>query len=218
MNISAYSQLRASRKGNMKNLPNNEELITIQKGIRDKFSKVAVSPEGLFKYPTGKEGLEKLEYDKDLLEKLPDDVISSYCGVGNPFSLGEIHQGERVLDVGCGAGVDSIIAGLMVGPNGYIDGVDIVPEIIGRAENNLSLTNLKNVRFHTITGEKLPFGDSVFDVIISNGVINLIPDKETSLREIFRVLKPEGRLMLADQVAVGSIKTDMKARLANWFQ
>ena len=202
----------------METLLNNEELIKIQEGIRDKFSKVAVSPEGLFKYPTGKKGLEKLEYEEEMIEKLPDEVISSYCGVGNPFSLGEIHQGEMVLDVGCGAGADSIIAGLMVGSDGSVEGVDIVPEIIARAEKNLKLTNLNNVRFHTITGEKLPFGDSTFDVIISNGVINLIPDKETVLKEIFRVLKPEGRLMLADQVAVGSIKTDRKERLANRFQ
>ena len=202
----------------METLPNNEELIKIQEGIRDKFSKVAVSPDGFFKYPTGKKGLEKLEYEEDLIEKLPDEVISSYCGVGNPFSLGGIHQGEMVLDVGCGAGVDSIIAGLMVGPNGSVDGVDIVPEIIARAEKNLCLTKLNNVNFHTTTGEKLPFDDSTFDVIISNGVINLIPDKETILKEIFRVLKPEGRVMLADQVAIGSIKTDLKARLANWFQ
>ena len=76
----------------MKTLPNNEELIKIEEGIRDKFSKVAVSPEGLFKYPTGKEGIQKVEYDEDLIEKLPDEVISSYCGVGNPFSLGEIHH------------------------------------------------------------------------------------------------------------------------------
>lgn len=202
----------------MNNLPNIEELVTIQKGIRDKFSKVAVSPEGLFRYPTGKEGLQKLEYGKNLIEKLPDAVISSYCGVGNPFSIGQINQGELILDVGCGVGVDSIIAGLMVGPKGSVDGVDVVPEMIARAEKNLRLTTLNNVKFHTITSEELPFGDSVFDVVISNGVINLIPDKETSLREIFRVLKPEGRLLLADQVAVENIKTDMTARLANWFQ
>jgi len=202
----------------METLLNNEELLKIQEGIRDKFSKVAISPEGLFKYPTGRNGLEKLEYEEAMIEKLPEEVISSYCGVGNPFSLGEIHLGEMVLDVGCGAGVDAIIAGLMVGPDGSVEGVDIVPEIIARAEKNLKLTNLNNVKFNTITGEKIPFGDSTFDVIISNGVINLIPDKETSLKEILRVLKPAGRLMLADQITIGNIKTDQKARLANWFQ
>ena len=202
----------------METLLNNEELLKIQEGIRDKFSKVAISPEGLFKYPTGRKGLEKLEYEEAMIEKLPEEVISSYCGVGNPFSLGEIHLGEMVLDVGCGAGVDAIIAGLMVGPDGSVEGVDIVSEIIARAEKNLKLTNLNNVKFNTITGDKLPFGDSTFDVIISNGVINLIPDKEAILKEILRVLKPAGRLMLADQIAVGNIKTDQKARLANWFQ
>lgn len=202
----------------METLLNNEELLKIQEGIRDKFSKVAISPEGLFKYPTGRKGLEKLEYEEAMLEKLPEEVISSYCGVGNPFSLGQIHLGEMVLDVGCGAGVDAIIAGLMVGPDGSVEGVDIVSEIIARAEKNLKLTNLNNVTFNTITGEKLPFGDSTFDVIISNGVINLIPRKEAILKEILRVLKPAGRLMLADQIAVGNIKTDQKARLANWFQ
>lgn len=202
----------------METLLNNEELLKIQEGIRDKFSKVAISPEGLFKYPTGRKGLEKLEYEEAMLEKLPEEVISSYCGVGNPFSLGQIHLGEMVLDVGCGAGVDAIIAGLMVGPDGSVEGVDIVSEIIARAEKNLKLTNLNNVTFNTITGEKLPFGDSTFDVIISNGVINLIPRKEEILKEILRVLKPAGRLMLADQIAVGNIKTDQKARLANWFQ
>ena len=202
----------------MEYLPTHEEARSIREGIQAKYSKVAVSPEGLFKYPTGKEGLHKLVYDKDLIDKLPDEVIASYCGVGNPFSLGEVCQGELVLDVGCGAGVDAIIAGLLVGRDGHVDGVDIVPEMIARAKKNLSLTELTNVRFHTIKGEKLPFGDSVFDIVISNGVINLIPDKEGSLREIYRVLKSGGRLMLADQVAVGSIQVDMKARLANWFQ
>ena len=202
----------------METLLNNEELLKIQEGIRDKFSKVAISPEGLFKYPTGRKGLEKLEYEEAMLEKLPEEVISSYCGVGNPFSLGQIHLCEMVLDVGCGAGVYAIIAGLMVGPDGSVEGVDIVSEIIARAEKNLKLTNLNNVKFNTITGEKLPFGDSTFDVIISNGVINLIPRKEAILKEVLRVLKPAGRLMLADQITIGNIKTDQKARLANWFQ
>ena len=145
-------------------------------------------------------------------------MISAYCGVGNPFSLGEINQGETILDVGCGVGVDSIIAGLMVGENGSVDGVDIVPEIITRAKKNVTLAELDNVNFQVTTGEKLPFSDSSFDVIISNGVINLIPDKEAILKEIFRVLKAEGRLMLADQIAFGNVQKDIKARLANWFQ
>ena len=195
-----------------------DDLKKIEAGIREKYSKVAKSPEGQFKYPTGEKGLETLHYDKTLIAKLQDAVASSYCGVGNPFSLGRVNSGEQVLDVGCGAGVDTILASMMTGPNGSVVGLDIVPEMLYQAEANLKLTNLANVTFKKASGENLPFPDNTFDVVISNGVINLIPDKESALTEMVRVLKPGGRLMMADQVASGSVQKDMKARLANWFQ
>jgi len=194
------------------------ELRQIESGISEKYSKVAVSPEGLFKYPTGRKGLETLNYGKDLIERLPDAVVSSYCGVGNPFSLGEINRGEQVLDIGCGAGVDTIIAAIISGPKGSAVGVDIVPEMIARAESNLQKMDLENVSFQQTSGENLPFADDTFDVVISNGAINLIPDKEAALSEIIRVLKPAGRLMVADQIAISRIQKDINARLANWFQ
>jgi len=195
-----------------------EDLIKIQTGIHEKYSKVAVSPEGQFKYPTGRNGLEVLNYEKTLIGKLPDAVAASYCGVGNPFSLGKIDQGDQVLDIGCGAGVDTIIAAMIVGPKGSVVGMDIVPEMIARAESNRLMMDLDNVNFQKASGESLPFADDTFDVVISNGVINLIPDKETALSEIIRVLKPAGRLMMADQIAAGNIQNDIKARLSNWFQ
>ena len=195
-----------------------KQLDQIRESIRQKYSRVSKSPQGQFQYPTGREGLEKLRYDRTLINSLPDDIASSYCGVGNPFSLGTISLGEKVLDIGCGAGVDTIIAGMMVGPKGSAVGVDLVPEMIVRAESNLQMTNIKNVRFQTTSSEDLPFPDGFFDVVISNGVINLIPDKESALTEIMRVLKSGGRFMAADQVAVSASKKDLKARLANWFQ
>jgi len=94
------------------------DLVKIEAGIREKYSKVAQTPEGQFKYPTGQKGLEELQYDKKLIDRLPDAVISSYCGVGNPFSLGKISKGEQVLDVGCGAGVDTILAAMITGTDG----------------------------------------------------------------------------------------------------
>lgn len=194
------------------------DLIKIEAGICEKYSKVAKSPEGQFKYPTGKKGLETLHYDKTLIAKLPDAVTSSYCGVGNPFSLGKINSGDQVLDVGCGAGVDSILASMMAGPDGSVVGLDIVPEMLHEAETNLKLTNLANVTFKKAAGEKLPLPDDIFDVVISNGVINLIPDKESALTEMVRVLKQGGRLMMADQVASGSVQKDLEARLTSWFQ
>ena len=195
-----------------------DDLKKIEAGINEKYAKVATSPEGQFKYPTGSKGLEVLNYDKALTEKLPNEVASSYCGVGNPFSLGKINSGEKVLDIGCGAGIDTILAAIMVGPKGSVVGVDIVPEMITRAESNRQLMDLDNVNFQKVSGENLPFSDDTFDVVISNGVINLIPDKDAAMSEIIRVLKPAGRLMVADQIAAGSVQKDIKARLANWFQ
>ena len=195
-----------------------EDLKKIKAGIHEKYIKVAKNPEGQFQYPTGKKGLAALQYDKPLIDKLPDAVTSSYCGVGNPFSLGKINTGEQVLDIGCGAGVDTILASMMTGPTGKVVGVDIVPEMLQQAETNLRVTDRKSVIFSNASGELLPFHGDTFDVVISNGVINLIPDKESALTEIFRVLKPAGRLMVADQVASGSVQKDIKTRLTNWFQ
>jgi arsenite methyltransferase len=195
-----------------------DDIDKIEAGIRNKFIKVADSPEGLFKYPTGRSGIEAQKYDPELVGVLPEEVISSYCGVGNPFSLGPINKGDVILDIGCGAGVDTILAAMMAGPTGKAVGIDIVPEMLQRAKSNGALSGLKNARFECTSGKILPFSDNEFDVVISNGVINLIPDKAALLKEVSRVLKPGGRLMLADQVAIGSVQKDMKTRLANWFQ
>ena len=195
-----------------------DDLDKIKAGIHEKYSKVAKTPEGEFEYPTGRKGLMELNYDGTLIKKLPDVVASSYCGVGNPFSLGNINEGDQVLDVGCGAGVDSLLAGIMVGPSGSAVGVDIVPEMIDRAEQNLKMVDIDNVSFQRATGENIPCPDNSFNVVISNGVINLIPDKESVMSEIMRVLKPGGRLMMADQVAADDVKKDIRERIGNWFQ
>jgi arsenite methyltransferase len=195
-----------------------EDLDKIDAGIREKYLKAAKSPEGLFKYPTGKRGLKALHYDKSLIDKLPNAVAATYCGVGNPFSLGKINTGEQVLDIGCGAGVDTILASMLTGPTGNVVGVDIVPEMLQQAEKNLMMTAQKNVNFKKAPCEQLPYPVDTFDAVISNGVINLIPDKEAALTEIIRVLKPGGLLMMADQVDSGNVQKDIKARLANWFQ
>ncbi len=197
---------------------NSDEKKWIQDTIKEKYKEVAVSPEDKFSYPTGRTGLEGLKYDPEILNALPDNVLASYCGVGNPFSLGPINRGDVILDIGCGAGVDTIISAMMAGPTGKAVGIDIVPEMLQRATSNLDMTDLKNVTFMKTSGEDLPFPDAEFDAVISNGVINLIPDKSALLREIKRILKPGGRLMVADQVAIGSVSKDLKARLANWFQ
>ena len=190
----------------------------IRNGIREKYNKVAVNPDGLFSYPTGRAGLEILGYDPIILNSLPDEVSASYCGVGNPFSLGEINAGEAVLDVGCGAGVDVIFAAKKIGPSGNVVGVELVPEMLDRGKNNTRMMDLQHVTFVEDSAEKLSFPDENFDVVISNGVFNLIPDKERAVAEAFRLLKPGGRFMIADQVLIGELDKDLKSRIDTWFQ
>ncbi len=127
---------------------------------------------------------------------MPDAVIASYCGIGNPFTLGPINEGETILDIGCGAGVDTILAAMMIGPLGEVVGIDLVSEMLKRAEVNLALTDLNNVTFREASAEDLPFQDENFEVAISNGVFNLVPDKNKTLSEVFRVLKPDGERIL----------------------
>jgi arsenite methyltransferase len=193
-----------------------EDRKKIEEGIRSKYAKVAVNPQGLFRYPTGRAGLENLKYDPDILGSLPEAALDSFCGVGNPFSLGEIREGESVLDIGCGGGVDSMVAAATTGPTGRVVGIDISSEMVERARQNLGLTNLKNVSFQESSAENLPFPDQDFDVVISSGVFNLVPDKLESLREVFRVMKHGGRLMMADQVLTGYLSEDVRERVDNW--
>ena len=188
----------------------------IEEGIRKRYAKVALTPEGIFRYPTGRAGLEGLKYDPQMINELTPEVISSYCGVGNPFALEPIHKGESVLDVGCGGGVDTLIAAMMIGRDGKAIGIDLVPEMIARARENVLKTSLKNISFQESSAEKMPFPDESFDVVISNGAFNLVTDKSKALKEVFRVLKPRGRLMIADQILTGELPDDKKAKIEKW--
>ncbi len=193
-----------------------EDRKRIEEGLQQKYAKVSVNPEGLFRYPTGRAGLGALNYDLEIVRTLPEAIVASYCGVGNPFTLGPIHRGEAVLDIGCGGGVDTFFAAVMVGPKGKAVGIDMIPEMLERARKNLREIALKNVTFQEATGDHLPFPDESFDVVISNGVFNLIPDKARAVAEVFRVLKPGGRLMIADQVLTGELPKETKTRVENW--
>ncbi len=196
----------------------SKEKDKIYKGIRKKYKKVAKKPDGLFKYPTGKAGLEALQYDPEIIKALPDAVIASYCGVGNPFTLGPLNEGESVLDIGCGSGVDTLFAAKMTGSSGKVVGIDLIPEMLQRAKENLGLAPLDNVTYEQASPDKLPFPDENFDVAISNGVINLVPDKAGALSEIFRVLRRAGRLMVADQILIDALTRDRKQIIKSWFQ
>ncbi len=195
-----------------------EDKNKIETGIRKKYAQVAAGPQGLFKYPTGKSGLEALQYDPELLKTLPDEILDSFCGVGNPFSLGSVDRGETVLDIGSGGGLDSMVAARLVGPGGKVVGLDLSPEMVARAYENLKQTDLTNVAFQEFFGEDLPFPDGSFDVVISNGVFNLIPAKGRMLKEACRVLKPNGRLLIADQILSGALTKSPQERIESWFR
>ena len=193
-----------------------KEKSQISKAIHKKYKKVAKSPAGLFKYPTGKPGLLELRYNYEIIEKLPDSILESYCGVGNPFSLGSIAEDDAALDVGCGAGVDTIIAGMMAGPAGQAVGIDVVPKMLAKARSNLSQAGIENASFQEASAEDVPFPNEHFDVVISNGAFNLIPGKTKALSEVYRVLKPTGRLMMADNILIGELPADTKQVITSW--
>jgi len=196
------------------------EINAVREGIRRKYTQVAAQADagGSFQYPTGQEGMRQQGYPMEMVQDLPEAVLQAFCGVGNPFSLGPIRPGETVLDIGCGAGVDTLIAARLVGPTGRVAGVDATPEMIARARANLALVGFNNVSFEVAAAEALPFPDREFDVVISNGVINLTIDKEQALREVYRVLKRGGRLMVADMVLVTELPGDQAGKVENWFQ
>ena len=190
----------------------------IQKKIRKTYSKAAKDPDGLFSYPTGHAGLTTLRYDPELLRALPEEVAASYCGVGNPFTLGPINEGDTVLDVGCGAGVDTLFSAMMTGASGKVVGIDLTPAMLARANKNLSKMDLKNVTFEEGSVENLPFADEDFNIVTSNGALNLIPDKTRAIGEIYRVLKTNGRLMVADEILIGELPKEKDKIIKSWAQ
>jgi len=179
------------------------DVAALHQGVADKYRKVAESPKGLFKYPIGEASALALGYPPELVARIPAYVRERFVGVGNPFALGEIGEGEAVLDLGCGAGFDAFVAAELVGREGRVAGIDLSPEMLAVAERRRAAAGLSNVEFRQADVEALPFPDAMFNVALSNGVLNLIPDKPAALREVFRVLKPGGRLQACDMGLVG---------------
>jgi ubiquinone/menaquinone biosynthesis C-methylase UbiE len=159
---------------------------------------VAHKADGHFKYLVGRIGALALGYDAGILNTLPEEFLDSFCGVGDPFSIEPIERGDSVLDVGCGVGLDLYIASLLVGEEGHVWGIDLSEDMIQRARRNLGKLAVKNVEMDVVSSSRLPFAEELFDVVISNGVINLSPDKPGLFGEIHRLLKPGGRLQFAD--------------------
>jgi arsenite methyltransferase len=169
-----------------------------------------------FVFPTGRAWAEELGYPTELLKRIPEATVESFAGVANHFTLGVIDEGETVLDLGCGAGTDLLIAAQMVGAGGRAIGIDITPSMVERARQSVSEMGLANVEVHEAMIEEVPLPDESVDVVISNGVIDLVPDKDAVFSEIRRVLRPGGRLQIADVVIHREVSEEAKRDIDLW--
>jgi arsenite methyltransferase len=171
---------------------------TLREQVREKYRDVAVEPHGEYHFHTGRPLAHKLGYDSSIVDALPDRAVESFAGVGNPFSLRTIRAGERVVDVGSGAGFDSFVAATYVGTDGHVIGIDMTPEMLAKSRATASQLGYAHVELRDGFAEAMPVDDSWADVVISNGVINLCADKRAVFNEIRRVLRPGGTLQFAD--------------------
>lgn len=177
-----------------------------------------MSAEGKFQYLVGKEGVKALGYDPAIIETTPRWFFESSCGVGNPFSLGEIKPGSALLDIGCGGGFDLFVASKLVGEQGHVFGIDVTERMVQKARENLALAGVMNFEVRKVDADIIPYDDISFDVVISNGVINLAPDKEMTFKEIYRVLKPDGRLQFADVILEKALPAHLAGSAEAWSQ
>jgi SAM-dependent methyltransferase len=183
--------------------------------IKKTYSSVSEQPEAEFIFPTGRAWAEDLGYPAELA-RVPVSAAESFAGVANPWTLGRLATGERVLDLGSGAGTDSLIAAQMVGAQGRVTGIDMTPAMLAKARAAAAAMEVTNVEFFESEAEQLPFADESFDVVISNGVIDLIPDKDAVFVELYRVLVPGGRLQIADVTIQNPVSAEGRRNIDLW--
>jgi arsenite methyltransferase len=174
------------------------DAVKLRDEVRSKYREVALKPDATYHFHTGRPLAQGLGYDAAIVAALPDAAVESFAGVANPFSMGKLRAGEKVVDVGSGAGFDSFLAAGQVGPSGRVVGVDMTAEMLAKSRSTAAAMGVSNIEFRAGLAEGLPVEDGWADVVISNGVINLCADKRTVFAEIRRVLRPGGRLQFAD--------------------
>jgi len=188
----------------------------LRRAIQEEYAAVAAQPERGFHFHTGRPLAALLGYEDAWLDGIPESTISSFAGTGNPFSLGILREGEFAVDVGCGAGIDSLIASKMVGPTGCVRGVDMTTPMLERARASAHSMKAANVEFTLGYAEELPVADAWADVVISNGVMNLFPDKLAAFREMARALKPGGRLQIGDILVSKTVPMSARRDIDLW--
>lgn len=188
----------------------------LERKVKKMYSHVALNPTGEYHFEMGRGLAEKLGYEKTDLDRIPAAAIESFAGVGYYFDLANLKEGEHVLDLGSGSGMDVFVAAIKVGTTGHVYGVDMTDEQLEKSERLRRENIFNNVSFHRGYIEKLPFADSSFDVVISNGVINLSPDKPKVFSEVARVLKPKGRMAIADIVTDKQLPENITCNSTLW--
>jgi len=184
--------------------------------ISDKYRDVATNPELGFHFHTGAPLARMLGYPDDVVAALPPGAVDSFAGTGNPFLFGDLATGETVVDVGCGAGFDTLTAARQVGPSGHVFAVDMTPEMRAKTSAGARALGFAHVEVLEGYAETLPVADAVADVVISNGVINLCPDKQAVFREMYRVLKPGGRIQVGDILVHKEVPQEAKDDIELW--
>lgn len=188
----------------------------LREAIAEKYAQVATTPEVGFHFHTGRPLAMRLLYPAAAIDALPPATVESFAGTGNPFLFGELRRGERVVDVGCGAGLDTLIAAGHVGASGRVVAVDMTPEMRHKTIEGAAAMGLHNVDVREGFAESLPVEDGWADVVISNGVVNLCPDKRAVFREMFRVLRPGGRIQIGDILVHKEVPQSAKDDITLW--
>jgi len=198
---------------------NKEQLRTrILTAVKDMYAEVASQPGREFHFPTGKPACEYVGYPQEELDAIPATALESFAGVGYPFAAGAIRPGDTVLDIGSGSGTDLINAALKAGPQGKVYGIDLTQEMIAKAQESCAKAGIENAEILEANAESLPLPDASVEVVTSNGVLNLVPDKRTAYREIHRVLKPGGKIQISDIVLAREISEKSKANPQLWAE
>ena len=189
----------------------------LRKAIQSMYTRVATSPEGAFHFHRGPDyAAAVLGYSAGALAALPEEVTAAFSGIGNPLRIAELSKGVTVVDVGCGAGLDLLLAARAVGPSGRAIGIEMTEAMAARARRGARAAGLENVEVRGGDAIALPVDTESADVVTSNGVLNLVPEKETAVREMYRVLKPEGQLLLADIALEEAVSDEARRDIDLW--
>jgi len=196
--------------------PCEDRAAGIRAAVREKYRDVPAEPRGKFPYPVGRESAIGLGYNPAWLDAIPPEIVSRFVGVGNPYRIRAPRRGEHVLDIGCGCGLDTFVAAELVGPEGHVAGVDSTPEMLDVPRRILRRSPDRPIALFEAYAEALPFRDGSFDQVISNGVLNLAPNKDAAFAEIARVLRRGGVFAAADLLVIDTIPEETLADLDAW--